>query len=315
MKSGTVSEDFPLYHSKYVPTFKKPNERKYTHKRVKINNIYTNEHPDIFRIEGMKEGGYSNPFLNKIIKVDRNEFYRRLNLDRKNINFIDFIKTNRKYSQNQKIIQYISNDVDIDLRRKRMGDKNKNLSCSGINSTYDNYILKTDNIKNRNKSEYLNLIKTLNSFVPKIDYRIKKTLKIDVEGNKNNNNNNSDIENNNIYKKLTNNNLAYINNLRNMNNFQINKTMLNDDEFSFQRKEINQYNPMRDRKEIISPPSYKNEKWSPFLENYFLIANTEKKFQRKGGLLTEFCNKNIISINNDKKLIQQKLKKQNSNIS
>jgi len=150
--------------------------------------------------------------------------------------------------------------------------------------------------------------------VPKIDYRIKKTLKIDVEGNKNNNNN-SDIENNNLYKKLTNNNLAYINNLRNMNNFQINKTMLNDDEFSFQRKEINQYNPMRDRREMISPPSYKNQKWSPFLENYFLIANTEKKFQRKGGLLTEFCNKNIISINNDKKLIQQKLKKQNSNIS
>ena len=79
-------------------------------------------------------------------------------------------------------------------------------------------------------------------------------------------------------------------------------------EFSFQRKEINQYNPMRDEKELIAPPPYKNEKWSPFLENYFLMVNTGKKCQRKGGLLTEFCNKNIVSINNDKKLIQQKLK-------
>ena len=316
MRSGTVSEDFPLFHSKYIPTFKKPNEKQYTHKRAKINNIYTNEHPDIFRLDEMKEGGYNNPFLNNIIKVDRSEFYKKLSLDRKNINFIDFIKTNRNYSQNQKVIRYISNDEDIELRRKRMKEKNKNLSYSKMDSNYNDYIFKTE--ENKNRKEYYNLIKTLNSFVPKIDYRIKKTLKISVEGNKDNNkdndnnndNINTEIENNNLYKKITNKNLKYINNLRNINNFKINKSVnRSEGEFSFQRKEINQYNPMRDRKELIAPPPYINEKWSPFLENYFLMANTDKKFQRKGGLLTEFCNKNIVSINNDKKLIQQKLKK------
>ena len=63
----------------------------------------------------MKEGGYFNPFLNKLIKVDRNEYFKKLSLDRKNINFIDFIKSNRNYSQNQNITRYISNDTDMDV--------------------------------------------------------------------------------------------------------------------------------------------------------------------------------------------------------
>ena len=309
MKSGTISEDFPLHHNQYIPTFRNPNERNYIHKRAKINNLYTNEHPDLFRLEGMKEGGYFNPFLNKIIKVDRNEFFKKLSLDRKNINFIDFIKTNRKYSQNPNISKYISSDLDVQLRRKRMAQKNKNYSYSEIDSNFNNYrnyaLLSEDN-KNKIRNEYNNLLKTLNSFVPKIDYRIKKTLKISEDGNKNNNIN---METKNLYSKLTNKNGKFINNLRNLNNFRINKEFSsNNEEFSFKRKQINQYNPMRDRREIIEPPPYKNEKWSSFVENYYLIAGSGKKFQRTGGLLTEFCNRNITSINNDKKKINLKLK-------
>ena len=40
-----------------------------------------------------------------------------------------------------------------------------------MNSNFNDYIFKTDD--NQNRKEYYNLIKTLNSFVPKIDYRIK----------------------------------------------------------------------------------------------------------------------------------------------
>jgi 23S rRNA G2069 N7-methylase RlmK/C1962 C5-methylase RlmI len=62
--------------------------------------------------------------------------------------------------------------------------------------------------------------------------------------------------------------------------------------------------------ETIKPPPYKNEKWSSFLENYFLLMNSKKQFLRKGGLFSEFSNKNIGSINNNKYDIQQRLKKE-----
>ena len=310
MRSGTVSEDFPLYHNKYIPTFKSRND-KHSQKKSKVNNIYTNEHPDIFRLDGMKEGGYFNPFLNKLIKVDRNEYFKKLSLDRKNINFIDFIKSNRNYSQNQNITRYISNDTDMELRRKRMARKSKNLSYSETNNNFNNYTFLPEEKKIKIKNEYNNLIKTLNSFVPKINYKTKITLNISDEMNKNSNN--SNIENNKFYKKLINKNLNYCNNLRNINNFKISKQVVKTDNdnnnFSFDRKKGNHYDPIIDEKTLIELPPYKKEKWSPFLENYFLMSNTSKKFQRKGGLLTEFCNKNIASINKEKNRIQEKLKK------
>ena len=319
MKSGAVSEDFPLHHNKFIPTYQNPNEKKYTHNISIINNTYTNEHPDLFRLDGMKEGGYFNPFLNQIIKVDRNEYYKKLSLDRKNINFIDFMKTHRQYSQNPKLTRYISSCEEIELKRKRMALKNKNLSYTRNDSNCNNYLLteinKNNDLKKNYNKEYNNLIKTLNHFVPKIDYRIKNTLKINDVDNKKNNNSNNDIENDNIYKKLLNINTKQYNNLRNINNYQINKTTMGeDDEFSFDRKQIHRFNPIRDNIKIINPPSFKNGKWSTFLENYYLMANTGKKFQRKGGLLTEFCNRNIININNEKNKVKENLKKKIINI-
>ena len=208
MKIGEVSEDFPLYHNNYIPIYKNPND-KHSHKKSKVNNIYTNEHPDIFRLDGMKEGGLTNPFMNQLIKIDRNEYFKKLSLDRKNINFIDPIKSSRNFSQNHKITRYISNDTNMELRRKRMAQKNKNLSYLENNSNYknnNNYtnnILLTEEKKIKIKNEYNNLLKTLNSFVPKINYKTKKTLKISDEINKNNNNK-PNIENDKFYKKLIN---------------------------------------------------------------------------------------------------------------
>ena len=322
MKSGTISEDFPLPHNKFVPTFKNPKEKKYRHKIAKTNNIYTNEHPDLFRLDGMKEGGYVNPFMNRIIKVDRNEYFKKLSLDRKNINFIDFLKTSRNYSQNQKILRYINNDRDNELRKKRMGKKTKNLSYSEINSNYNNIynknILLTEENKNKIKNEYNIFIKKLNSYVPKIDYRIKRTLEISDEDYKIDANNLTSENNidNNLYKKFINKNNTYIYNLKNMNNYKISTSLNenNEDEFIFKRKKVNQFNPIRDRRDVIEVPPYKNGKWSPFLENYFLTANSRKKFLRKGGLLTEFCNKNITSIKKEKNKIIQKMKEQNKNL-
>lgn len=320
MSSGCVSKDFPLYHSNLIATYHNPEEKNYKHHHADVHNIYTNEHPDIFRLDGMKEGGYYNPFLNKIDKVDRSAYFKKLSLDRKNINFIDFIKSNKKYSQNPNIIRYISSDEEIALRRKRMGrinegkevkdienrnKPNKNLSYTNTNSNFLNTALTEEgnNHKKEKEKEYNNLLKKLNYFIPKIDYKMKKTLNLTSEGNKS-----SFDEKDSLYKKLAVKNLKINNNLRNINTYQINRTYMSNDEISFNRKPISQFNPIKDRIDVINPPPFKNTKWSPFLENYFLMDNTAIKFQRPGGLCSEFCNKNITSINNDKFEIQQKLK-------
>ena len=71
--SGSVSEDFPLYHNEKIPVYIPPNEKKYNKKISNLRIMVSNEHPDIFRIKGMKEGGYKNPFLNEVDKIDRKE--------------------------------------------------------------------------------------------------------------------------------------------------------------------------------------------------------------------------------------------------
>ena len=320
--SGSISKDFPLYHSTIIPTYESPEKNKYKHihKKAKNSNIFTNEHPDIFRLEGMKEGGYVNPFLDKIIKVDRNEYFKKLSSDRKNVNFIDFLKSNRKYSQDPKIIRYINSDSNKELKRKSMGknismeneedEENKN---SKISLNKNRLLTEGNHISNRKK--YNSLLKKLNYFVPRIDYRIKRT--IDVNNKQNNsidiNNISIDLEKDNLYKKISTGidpKLSY--NLRNSNCLQLNdnENINNNDDFKFQRKIINQYNPIKDKMEIIKPPPYNNPKWSSFLENYFLLANSKKQFLRKGGYFSEFSNKNIGSINNNKYDIQQRLKKE-----
>jgi len=321
--NGSISKDFPLYHSTIIPTYESPDERKYFHKRSKNRDIFTNEHPDIFRLEGMKEGGYVNPFMDKVIKVDRSEYLKKLSTDRKNLNFIDFLKGNRKYSQDPKIIRYISSDVDTELRHKRMGKTNissENKEENDINKnskiSLNKNILLTESTINTNKKKYNNLLRRLNYFVPKIDYRIKRTLDIDNRGDNSINPDDLsiDLENDNLYKKIsTGIDRKMYSNLRNTNGFEFelnDKQKKDDEDFKFKRKEIYQYNPIKDRMETISPPPYKNAKWSSFLENYFLLMNSKKQFQRKGGLLSEFSNKNIGSINNNKFDIQQRLKKE-----
>lgn len=321
--NGSISKDFPLYHSTIIPTYESPDERKYFHKRSKNRDIFTNEHPDIFRLEGMKEGGYVNPFMDKVIKVDRSEYLKKLSTDRKNLNFIDFLKGNRKYSQDPKIIRYISSDVDTELRHKRMGktnisSENKEENDMNKNSkiSLNKNILLTESTINTNKKKYNNLLRRLNYFVPKIDYRIKRTLDIDNRGDNSINPDDLsiDLENDNLYKKIsTGIDRKMYSNLRNTNGFEFelnDKQKKDDEDFKFKRKEIYQYNPIKDRMETISPPPYKNTKWSSFLENYFLLMNSKKQFQRKGGLLSEFSNKNIGSINNNKFDIQQRLKKE-----
>ena len=307
-KSGLISEDFPLYHSDIIPTYTDTNTHKHTHSCAPNRIIYTNEHPEIFRLEGMKQGGYFNPYLSESIKVDRSEYLKKLSNDRKNVNFIDFIKSNRKYSQDPKIIRYITVDANKELRHKRLGKNTLNNESN--NSTEKNEI-KNDShrVTLTEGNEKNSLIKKLNYYVPKIDYRIKRTLDMDsINKNKRYNtmSNMSDEESPIKLKNPV--------NIKNFSNFKIsdmgndiNKNS-NDYEFKFTRKLIRQYNPIKDKMETIAPPPFNNRKWSSFLENYFLLENSGKKFRRCGGLFSEFCNKNINSINVNKIRYQEEIK-------
>ena len=308
-KTGLISKDFPLYHSDLIPTYSEPEHHKRSHTIAPSRIIYTNEHPEIFRLEGMKEGGYYNPYISEAIKVDRSEYLKKLSLDRKNVNFIDFIKSNRKYSQDPNVIRYITVDANKELKNKRMGNKRNDLILSQDNN-YNNISLNEGN-------RYLNLVRKLNHFVPKIDYRIKNTLDMDNINNVAQNrrcNTYGNISDNELIKEMA--KEEKINNkpinFKNYSNFKINEVdddNKNINEFKFNRKPVQFYNPIKDRIETINPPPFKNKKWSLFLENYFLLANSGKKFRRRGGLFTEFCNKNINTINVDKFRIQQEFKK------
>ena len=317
--SGSISKDFPLYHADIIPIYETKEKQKHNNKKINDKNVITNEHPDIFRLEGVKEGGYKNPFLEQVAKVDRNEYYKKLSSDRKNVNLIDFIKSNRKYSQNPEIIRYINSDFNNELMDKKLG-RSKNLSENKDNTKENgnrynnnqNYNILTEG--NENKIKYKNITNELNFFIPKINYRIKRTL--DIENKRNNslnyNNISANLENDPLYKKITGGVEQKIsNNLRNSLNFKINNNgNLDNDEFKFVRKSINQYNPIKDKMETINPPPYINDKWSSFLENYFLSANSTRQFKRKGGYFSEFTNKNIGSINNYKFDLKQNLLKQ-----
>ena len=63
-------------------------------------------------------------------------------------------------------------------------------------------------------------------------------------------------------------------------------------------------------KEKIKLPPARNDRWGSFYENYLLIKNNKSGFRRKGGLFTEFTNKNIGSIIVNKRDIKEKLKKE-----
>lgn len=284
---STISKDFPLYHSEAIPTYQDPHEVKHTFKLSPVSNTYTNEHPDLFRLDTMKEGGYRNPYLNQVIKVDRNENFKKLNSIRNNLNLIDFIKSNRKYSQEPKILRYIKNESDVVLNKKRHAFKSMD---KNNNNKDENQFLKTEG----NLKESSVMLRKLNFFIPKIDFKMKNTLSI----------NNSPTKDSSI---VVNKDVHSRGNFKNSSEFD--KKSDNQSDFYFKRKPVIRYNPIKDGMEEITPPPFKNQKWTSFFENYFAVMNSRRQFKKQGGLFSEFANKNITSILNEKYDIQQRIKR------
>ena len=286
-KSNSISEEFPLYHSSVIPIY---NTERINHKGKKILsvNTYTNEHPDFLKLDCMKEKGYKNPYLNDLIKIDRSEQFKNMEKNKRRLEFINYLKRDRKNSQDPSKLKYIQSEFDIEMYKKRKNidkiNNNKNKYCS----------------TEPNDINYNTILSQLNFFTPKahyqnIKYRLKdnniqnmeklRKIKCDFEPKKS----------------------AYLTNCNDYKIWEANQRDKNK-EFIFKRKDFMKVNIITGKKEQIKLPEERNERWAKFYENFFLIMNNKNGFRKKGGLFTEFSNKNIGSININKADFIKKIK-------
>jgi hypothetical protein len=302
--NGEISRNFPLYHTNLIPIYQPLEKKSPKGKKVKELNFYTNEHPDFFRLDGMKLKGYRNPYLDEVIKVDRNEQFIKMNSNVDQINLIDYIKSKREYSQDPKILKVIRNEFEIQMHKKRQQISEDRKKKRKTNK----YIIGINDINNYDK-----IIRDLDHYSPRIDYKMKRT--IDSEENTKYIGKYLTSEDNfekvkQISTQYNPHKSAYI---TNSNDYKISEANGRDrlKEFSHKRKAINKFNIINYRNEKLIPPLSTNEKWGQFYENFYMtLLNNKKGFSQKGGLFTEFTNKNIGVINVNKRNFHEKLLKE-----
>ena len=273
--NGEISKNFPLYHTSLIPICRRLEEKIYSQgKRTKELNFYTNEHPDFFRLDSMRLNGYRNPFLDEVIKVDRNEQFNKMNSNAEQIELINYIKSNRKFSQDPKVLRVIMNEFDIEMQKK---------------------------------------IQQISDYTPRINYKMKITIDPDENSKKIGKYFTSE-DNYDKLKQITcqynPHKSAYISN---SNDYKISEANGRDKqkEFTHKRKALTQFNLINYKNEKIKPPLSINEKWSKFYENFYMtLLNNKKGFSQKGGLFTEFTNKNIGVINVNRRNNKEKLLKE-----
>lgn len=288
--SNSISEDFPLYHNENIPIYSPSNINNH-HKNISnLRTIVSNEHPDLFRISGIKEGGYINPHLKEVLKVDRDEYYKKINDISKKIKLIDLIKTSRKYSQDSKYLNLIKND-DYFKKKKLISfspvnNDNRNKCSISLENNQNmlNSALRTLNKErvkflrdNTRKNIDLNKMKKIgdNFIINQDDLNKIKTINCDFNTDKS-----SYIANCNNYKILE----------------PLKENDFKDKSFLYPRKPIYKFNPINNSKTLLNLPPYVFPKWTNFSENYFVLNHTKNGFRKKGGLFTEFVNKNFDKI-------------------
>lgn len=285
--SNAVSYDFPFRFK--FEQFNPPPVKKEVLPKTNETHYYTNETPELFRLGTMKENpkGYKNPFLDEVINVDRNEAFKQMDYNRKQIDLIDKIKSNPKYSQDPKILRYIRSEFDVSMQEKRESilkerqsqkeDPRYKLCYEDDNELFDRKI-------NQLHKEY----------GPKIPYRMKQ--KIDLS-------NLLPISSDYSIPKIDKERFIYLKSelkpwkssyLGNLNDYNIKEADTPNLEkiVHFDMKDHVAYNLVKDKMDTIKPPYALNEKWDNFHENFVMLIDKDKGFQKKGGLFTEFSNKN-----------------------
>ena len=305
-KNGAVSKDFPLYHSDRIPVYIPLVNVHHSKNYSKIRITYSNEHPDIFRLKGMREGGYINPHLKNICRVDREKYIKQIDNSKNKIHLLDLVKSSRKYSQDPKLLRLINNDY---YERKK---KIENTTPDNAFSSRNYFSLSSDN-----RNTFNTALKKLNQDSEKIT---KDFLKRNLDLNKLEKiGDNFLISKNDInkIKKIScpfdiNNSTSY---LGNYNDYKISDSQKKDNnkEFNYPRKPLLIYNPIINNNQTLYPPPYKFPKWGAFTQNHYLLSSVKNGFNKKGGLFSEFVNRNIDKLNVMKRDVIEKLNKEKEN--
>ncbi len=298
----SISKDFPLYYSP-ITRINQSEAKTPKGKKILPANIYTNEHPDFFKLDYMKEKGYHNPYLSEVIKVDRSEQFKKMESNADRIELINFLKSNRKFSQDPKMLKVIQSEFDLEMYNKRQKIKEERKNKKKESKVYYS--------SEHGEPKYYQFINKLEDFVPKISFHNKKYL--DTKDNISLGKYNVSKENFNKIKNLRceiePQKSCY---LSNCNDYQIYEAQSRNTnkEFLNKRKDIIKKSLINGQKVQICIPPIRNERWPSFYENYLLLRAKNNGFRRKGGLFTEFTNKNIGSINVNKRELKERLKKE-----
>ena len=290
MKGNAISEDFPLPKAKYENIFI-PSEKPIIHikKDEYGKNCYNNESPDFFRLDTMTENkrGYKNPYLDEVISFDRNENFKKMDFNRNQIKLIDFIKSRREYSQNPKILKYIRTDFDITMQEKRERNLKERLEPKVINK----YTITEGNDPER----YNTLLTKINDVQPKLPVKLKKCLIFDDMQPLNKSYNINGLNKKKFEKFICDVDPMKSSYLKNLNDYKISEADKYDENsmFYYNKKPLIEYNAIKDKVIQIDSPPYMSKKWDNFYQNFFMLQNNDLGFQRKGGLFSEFNNKNI----------------------
>ena len=312
--NGSVSKDFPLFHSNLIPIY--TSREKHSHKPFKNTFTITNEHPDFFKLDGMKIEGYKNPYLNEVIKIDRNENFKKIDFARRQINLINFLNSNRKYSQDPKISRYITNANINEINKKReqkIKDKIKIIKKRAF--TQENNDIKQISIRDK-------ILNKLDKYIPKIDYKMTSTIdytkpvKTEYYSINESNNIKNEQKKNNSNNMLRQYSLSLKTEkpgyLKNLNDYNISEAQQRNLYMGlhYQRKPAFRRDLVRGKNNIIEPPPYRGENWGAFFENYFTIENNRNQFRKRGGLFSEFIDKNsnVLAIN--KRELREKVERE-----
>ena len=267
MKGNAQSKDFPftLTYGNIAPDYHPKRER-----QIKISpvNCYNNESPSMFRLDSMFENkeGYNNPLLDECIQVDRNEEFKKMDFNRKQISLIDKIKSRREYSQNPKMLRYIRNEFDFMMEEKR----ERNLKERNKVKEDKSFKISENDSNDKHKELYDKAIDYLHKhYSPRMSYKQKHKLNLD----------NMDPICNGRYQiseydkdthriltcSLDPKKSGY---LANYNNFHISEAEKYTDKqlCKFNQKPRVEYNPTKDMIETVQPPPAINKKWDSFYE-------------------------------------------------
>lgn len=249
----------------------------------------------------MKEKGYRNPYLDEVIKVDRSEELKKLENNKPRLELINYLKSNRKFSQDPSKLKYIQSEFDVEMYKKR-----KRIQENNENNLNDKYLSTDPSDKN-----YNNFLTRLNYYTPKAHYQNVQYRSGIFDQKRGrwllSKENMAKLEK--IKSNLEPQKSAYI---TNSNDYKISEAAKRDKnrEFTFKRKDFMKVNIITGNREKIKLPEERNERWGKFYENFFLMMNQSYGFRKKGGLFTEFSNKNIGSINVNKNDIRERIKKE-----